>query len=396
MANKNRKDLTNIRDICDDIFVWCKHRKFVGYNKHDGLNSPILSALLGWGTWPRMVAIQGVMRFPINLRPLLLVKKTLNPKGLGLLVLGLLDCYRATNAKYYLSEAERILELLLRNRSPGSWAGICWGYQYPWQDPAFYSPTACPNAVVTSFVCEAFLDAFRVTKNEIYLDVVSSSICFLLNDLTILKDSNDELCLGYMPLPMDMRVLDVSVLIAAVIAQYASISSNSDDLDSAERMLNYVMGRQTKQGAWYYMDPPEKSHIKHDNYHTGFILDAIKRYMDAAGNYRYNASYERGLNFYATRLFNVNGSPRWMSDKDYPHDIHGAAQGILTFSLNQEAFPELAERIAGWSIETMYDPKGRFFYQENCFYKKRFTLMRWCNAWMFRALSSLIRSRSEA
>ncbi|NOZ10651.1 MAG: hypothetical protein GXP09_06415 [Gammaproteobacteria bacterium] len=394
MDNKNRKDLAHIGDICDDLFIWCKHRRFIGYNKHDGLNSPILNALFGWGVWPRMVAIQGVMRFPINLRPLLLVKKTHNPKGLGLLVLGLLDCYRATSVKYYLSEAEKILEFLVKNRSKGNWSGACWGYQYPWQDPAFFAPAACPNAVVTSFVCEAFLDAFRVTKNEKYLDVVSSSIRFLLNDLPVLKESSDELCFGYMPLLMDMRVMDVSVLIAAVIAQYASISGNSDDLSSSERMINYVVRRQTKQGAWYYTDPPERSHIRHDNYHTGFILDAIKRYMDATECYIYRENYEKGLSFYANRLFNSNGSPRWMSDRDYPHDIHGAAQGILTFSHNHKMFPGLAEHIANWSLETMYNSKGRFYYQENRFTKKRFTLMRWCNAWMFRALASLYRYHS--
>ena len=78
-----------------------------------------------------------------------------------------------------------------------------------------------------------------------------------------------------------------------------------------------------------------------------------------------------------------------MSDKDFPHDIHGAAQGIITFSRHLDKFPDLSIRIANWSIENMYNTDGRFYYQQNKLFKKRFTLLRWCNGWMALALSRL-------
>jgi len=80
--------------VLDQVYAWSRTQGWRGWNKHDGLNSPILLALLGWGKWPRMIAIQGVMRFPVNLRPWLLTPKTYNPKGLALFVQGLLDRYR--------------------------------------------------------------------------------------------------------------------------------------------------------------------------------------------------------------------------------------------------------------------------------------------------------------
>ena len=153
--------------------------------------------------------------------------------------------------------------------------------------------------------------------------------------------------------------------------------------------MNYVACRQTAYGAWWYTDPPADSHIRHDNYNTGFILDAMQRYMDATGDHSFQDRYDAGLRFYAEELFNADGSPRWMSDKDYPHDIHGAAQGILTFSRHLTEWPGLAARIAGWSLARMYDPEGRFYYQERHWGRKRFTLLRWCNAWMSLGLSAL-------
>jgi hypothetical protein len=375
--------------VLDDLYAWSRSRDYTGYNKHDGLNSPILRVLLGWGRWPRMVAIQGVMRFPVNLRPMLMVPPTANPKGLALFAQGLLDRYQATGRKEHLFQARELLTRLSTLTSPGEWSGLCWGYPYPWQDPGFYAPTGTPNAVVTSFVCNAFLHAWEATGDTSHLDTVELAIPFFLRDLAVLKDTREELCLGYMPMPMTMRVMDVSILIGSVLARHAAASGNQDRMDTARRLIRYVVRRQTAEGAWFYTDPPGDSRIRHDNYHTGFILDALEQSMEVTREREWKQALERGLAFYATRLFNGDGSPRWMSDRDHPHDIHGAAQGILTFSRHRAAYPGLAERIAGWALDKMYCPEGRFLYQETRYSRKQFTLMRWCNAWMARGLAAL-------
>src|SRR5262245_3025211 len=373
--------------VCDAVLAWSRAQGYRGYNKHDGLNSPLLQALLGRGKWPCIVAIQLVTRAPLNVRPLLGVPKTCNPKGLALFAQALLDRHAATADDAFLAEAELLLDRLLELSSVGGWSGLCWGYPYPWQDPGFFAPAATPNAVVTAFVCEAFLDAFHATGKAHYLDIVGRARPFFMRDLKRLKDEPDELCLSYMPLPMRMRVLDVSILVASVLARYEHASGDRTQAATARRLASYVVRRQTDRGAWFYTDPPGDSHIRHDNYHTGFILDALARYMKATGERDWEANYCAGLAFYSRHLFAANGAPRWMSDVEYPYDIHGAAQGILTFVRHSREFGDLATRIVGWAIEHMFDRQGRFYYQRARWFTKRFTLMRWCNAWMARALA---------
>jgi len=386
---RNKLDISH---ILDRVYLWSRGQDFKGYNKHDGLNSPLLNLLLGWSKWPRIIAIQSVMRAPFNIRPLLGVSKTVNPKGIALFIMGLLDRYKTNGDKTFLVEAEKLLALLLEIRSdPDKWSGACWGYPYPWQDLGFFAPTHTPNAVVTSFVCEAFLQAYRITGNREYLNTVKSAVDFFLHDLTVIEDSPDSLCLGYMPLPMTMKVMDVSILIGAVLAQYSELAGDDAHLDTARRLVGFVVSRQTDYGAWYYTDPPGDSLIGHDNYHTGFILDALWRYMESVSDWTWKENYEKGLQFYAAKLFNPDGSPRWMSDKDFPHDIHGSAQGLITFSLAVRKgykYEELLGKILNWTIDNMYDESGRFYYQKRLLYTKKFTLLRWCNAWMFRGLAT--------
>lgn len=231
--------------------------------------------------------------------------------------------------------------------------------------------------------------AYRVLGRPALLEHVDQAISFFLTKLRRLKDEPEELCLSYMPVGMSMRVMDVSILIASVLAQHAKLTQRDDHLKVAKRLTTYVVRQQTDEGAWFYTDPPQASHIRHDNYHTGFILDALLRYMDATGDRQWQSAYNRGLAFYAERLFEADGAPRWMSDRAFPQDIHGAAQGILTFARHRAQYGDLAFRIARWSLDQMYDGNGRFYYQRTRWYKKRFSLLRWCNAWMARGLAAL-------
>ena len=388
-------ELHKIEELLRTTLAWSRAQLYLEHTKHDALNSPLLNKLFGRTRPGRIFVTQAVMRFPLNVRPLLGVAKSHNPKGLALFASSLLDIYVSFGDQEDLAEAERILAMLLNLRSPGAWHGNSWGYQYPWQDLGFFAPSGTPNAVVTAFVCEAFLRAFLVTGKEEYLSVVSSAAEFFLNDLTVLKSDADEFCVGYMPLPMKMRVMDVSILVAAVLAQLNGIRPDARFASTARRLTTFVIHRQTEDGAWYYTDPPSASPVKIDNYHTGFILDALLRVMQGLPTQEWRANYDRGVGFYATNLFNQDGSPRWMSAKNFPHDIHGAAQGILTFgqAQNAKAYPEMAPNILEWATSRMYHADGRFYYQENRFFIKKFTFMRWCNAWMCRAMASYLHNR---
>ena len=127
-----------------------------------------------------------------------------------------------------------------------------------------------------------------------------------------------------------------------------------------------------------------------DNFHTGFNLVALKEWMDAAKETRWQAELQNAYAYYLETFWLPDGSPRYYNNSLYPIDVHCSAQGIVT-CLKLKGYDErslaIAEKIAGWVIKNMQDPTGYFYYQKHKFYTNKTPYIRWAQAWMFYALS---------
>lgn len=421
----------------DAVLTWSRNREYAGYSKHDALNSPFLSACSLQQPLLRLIITQGVMRFPVNIRPLLGVPTGRNPKGIGLFAYAYLDlAERATNDEeraVCVQEAASLLSWLIAHAAPNAPAsnalcetfstvreldgtptlnGMGWGYHYPWQDQGFFQPRHYPNRVVTSWIGFAFLRAYEVTGELRFLDACEDIAIFLTDNPRVLYEDPDQRCLSYVPVEdINWAVMDVSALVAAFLARYLAAREKAGKPSSdqatqfhsmARRLMAFVVDKQTDYGAWFYTWPANDSHIKHDNYHTAIILDCLADFMTYSNDHRWESPYRRGVDYYQRALFLENGAPRWMNDRTYPHDIHGAASGILCFVRAAEYFQETAgpllewaDIILEWTLQHLYDPRGYFRYQRTRWFTKSYCLMRWGNAWMARALAQRLRIKSH-
>jgi len=371
---------------------WAEKNNYSGYSKFDALNSPILRKLCGNSTLARSVFVYLNSRSPINVRPFIFVEKRQNPKGLALFARSYFNLYNLTNNKLYLQKGIDLIKILLSLSQKDKFSGHCWGYDHPWQNKAFYAPQYYPNTVVTVVVCNALLDAYALTEDNKYLNIVKSVYDFTISNLTTIIDNDKYFCSSYIP-NNDWKVINVNALLGCLFSRLYKYTNDNKYFDHAKRYINWVASTQTDYGAWFYTDPPEASPITHDNYHTGFVLDAILDYMENTNDNQYLDKYMLGLDYYKKNLFTDQYAPKWMFDKQYPHDIHGVAQGIITFSKAskyESRYLDLSENIANWGIQNLYNGDGRFFYQKGKYWTKSFTLMRWCQGWMCCALSNYL------
>ena len=159
--------------------------EYSGYSKFDALNSPFLKTIAFNNKWLRLIYTQLVKETPFHIRPLLRVKKSKNPKGIALFARAYLFLYQKTSDPAYLKKGESLIQWLLENPSRG-FHHFCWGYNFVWQNTIFLQDAFEPNAVVTVFVGEALIHAYKITENEKYLHAACSVADFILKELPVL------------------------------------------------------------------------------------------------------------------------------------------------------------------------------------------------------------------
>ncbi|MCD6151515.1 MAG: delta-aminolevulinic acid dehydratase, partial [Deltaproteobacteria bacterium] len=146
----------------------------------------------------RIAWTQLMRRLPVNLRPLLLVPRGRNPKGLGLFLGGYAKLYRSDPQPAYLRNIHDLLDLLEKLRSPG-YAGSCWGYNFDWQSRAFFIPKYTPTVVNSSFIGHALMDTWETVGEQRALDMAVSIKDFLLRDLHRTAEG-ETFCFSYTPI----------------------------------------------------------------------------------------------------------------------------------------------------------------------------------------------------
>ena len=109
--------------------------------------------------------------------------------------------------------------------------------------------------------------------------------------------------------------------------------------------------------------------------------------------------YILGLDFYYKEQFFQDGRSKWRIPKIWPVDIHNQAQGIITFCILKEFYPEcisFAKTILDWTITNMQDKKkGYFYYKKHMYLAHKTPYMRWSQAWMFLAFINYFESNNR-
>lgn len=385
--------MQNAETILLEVLDAADRRNYSGYSKFDALNSPLLNLFSLNNRWLQLLFTQIVKELPFNIRPVLGVKPSRNPKGIALFARAYFFLFQRTEDSDYLKRGESLLEWLLQNPSTGQ-RNLCWGYNFVWQSTIFFADRYEPNAVVSVFVGEALLHAYRITGKEAYLTAARSVAEFIMRDLSVMYEADDERAIAYVLRKAGAVVLNNQVLTGAFLVKVWKHAGEEDLKDIAIKQINYAVRRRTEYDAWYYTHPTNRSLIHHDNYHTGGILDGLLEFYEETGDERYMDVYRKGLSYYQENLFEADGAPRWMNHKRYPYDVHGSAQGIITFkkaARHDKIFLAQAAKIADWAIKNLYREKTQdFAYRKGRWIKWNYSLMRWCNAWMARALAELI------
>jgi hypothetical protein len=381
------------------LLRYCRSESWAGYDPYDALNSPLAHLLPFTNRFARIALTQLVKRSPFNLRPILGIKKALNPKGVAVAARAIMlladreGCRlpgEVEDAPEYRTDGIEadfrfLMSRLASLRSP-HYAEACWGYNFDWQSRAFFAPRGTPNVVCTVFAAHAYLDWYERTGGESVLEMATSSCRFLLDRLNRTKDSDGD-CFSYTPLD-HARVHNVNLLAAELLARTFKKTGIDEYRDAAERAARFTLARQRSDGSWLYGEAKSQAWI--DSFHTGFVLVSLKHLVEDLDANGWRAALDAGYQFYEERFFLADGTPAYYHDRLNPHDVHSATQGVITFSEMTALMPNaqaMASRVVRWAIDHLQDPAGFFYFQRHRFYTIKTSYMRWAQSWMLYALS---------
>lgn len=366
--------------------AYCESSAFKGWDPYDGLNSWMIQKTpLGKSRFIRLAWIQLFKKNPLNLRTLVGVKKDHNPKGLGLFLTGYCNLYKVEKKQEYLNRINTLGNEIIKLKTNG-YSGACWGYNFDWQARAFFQPKYTPTVVATTFIGEALIEAYEITKNQDFLETAISTADFVLKDLNKSYDDDKDFTLSYSPLDQT-QVYNAGLLGAKLLCLIYKHTKNQHLLDQAKKIVAYVCKKQNTDGSWSYGTLPFHQWI--DNFHTGYNLECIKVYQKISKDNSYEKNLQIGMAYYLNTFFTTEGISKYYNNKTYPIDIHAPAQLVVTLSkygnLNEQK--TLVDNVLNWTITNMQSPKGFFYYQKNEHSTSRIPYIRWAQAWMFYAFS---------
>lgn len=367
---------------------WLDRNDYRGYDTFDGLSAVYLRPLTFNSPLLRTVLQQGVRRFPLNLRPLLGIRKERSTKGMGFLARGFMRLHAETGDSAWAEKAKVALQWLVEHQSTG-YPGACWGNHFDYQSRAFFLPKGVPTVVWTSLIGHAFLDGYEHFSDQSYLKVAVDACEHILHGLTAFPDG-EGVCIAYVP-GKDSRVHNANTLGASLLIRTYAHTKNEAYRELAEEALRYTAGHQRADGSWYYGEKENLHWV--DNFHTGYVLDCFLHYEKSTGDLRFHETMMHGYRYWKETFFLSDGTPKYYDHKVLPLDIQCCSQAIdslMFFRELDEHSPALALKVARWTIANMQDKTGYFYYRRySPWIVNKTPTLHWGQATMLSALAAL-------
>ncbi len=371
--------VNNAHKIIRDTLI---SQKWIGYDPFDGLNC-LAGTLTPEGRFKllKISLLQFHKRFGFNTRPLFRIKKTCNPKTLALSLLGeisLIDHGLSSDVSEIL--INRILKLKNNYLDSGGW-----GYPFPWQARAFYSPAHQPNVIATSY-CILALDKAESKLNTVrQLEQVYQDAGRFIDRFLFSKTCDGKPYFRYVP-NSDAHIHNASLWGATTLLTIGNKLGNKNYCQKAIDAIHTSIDYQQDDGSWIYGLLDHHRFI--DSFHSGYILEALHIAMSLHPSDEILTSFQKGFEYFKN-FINDSGEVSYYANSKWPLDSHCYAQAIITLGLSNktDVIPMLEKVVENVMSLMWLESKGRFIYQRHKMWTNRCNYMRWTQAWMLRAMA---------
>ena len=166
---------------------------------------------------------------------------------------GYLMLFRATEDQSFLDKAMLCLQWLDRHKVR-RFEHHSWSNHYDFASRGGSYTKDDPIIVWTSLIGQAYIEAFKITKDSWSLDIAESACNWIL-ELPREKTGRGD-CLSYIA-HVQSSIHNSNMLGASLLAQTAKHTGNQEYLRVARSAMEYSCSRQLPDGSWWYAEDPK-------------------------------------------------------------------------------------------------------------------------------------------
>lgn len=376
-------------NVLKNLLNYIENEDYSGYDPYDALSSTLPFNRLGkYFSW---CVMQIQVRNPINIRPLLGIKKKKGVKSIALILESYVNLYKHSGNLEYLNKAMELYNWLLDNRLSG-YEGNCWAIHFPIAWTNNNRPAHDPSSVLSCFVFNSVFELYLINKDEGIKNNLLEITNFILKYVPV-SETNYGICFSYTTRKKDM-IFNANMLVAEVLSKSYFLTGNHMYKNLARKAVDFSIHFQKPDGRWNYnVSLDFKKEKEQIDFHQGFMVLSLDEYRVYShdNDPTIVESIKKGLEFYKNCQFHQDGRSYYRLPDFYPIDIHNQATAVVTFSRLSKFDSELldfSKTILNWTINNLYDKREGFFYfRKHRLFNNKISYMRWNQSWMLLALS---------
>ncbi len=366
--------------------------KLKSYDPYDGLNTP-LRKLLFRNKFLERIWLQTVRLLPVNIRPLLGIKKIVHIKTVSDLLSASSIFYSKTKDEKYFKKAEEYFFLLgemdLKQNS-----GIAWGLNFYFTTRFVQADTQTANLFNTINALNSLLDFYDINREKendsqsFQIEkLLNAALEFILKELGY-EESEEIIVWNYWE-DLKIPIYNVNALMVGFLARYQKAFKVNKFEKHLSKTIEFLRRGQNENGSWNYSADSTGDFI--DGFHTGYIIEglSIAKLNDAVFNEDF---FVKGIKYFLDNFFTAQYLPKYFNTSLYPIDGQNFAQALQTL-FHLKRFNLINEEFIGKVLENtdsvLWNEKGYFNCMKTKYFIYRTAMDRWTNAPMYLALAKL-------
>lgn len=390
---------TEIQSIVLQLLEYIEEEHMLGYDPYDFYLSPVAKYV------PKSILFLHAAKLaPVNIRPLLGIKKGMVTKVHALMIDSYLNLFEITKNETYLQKAETCYRNMIAAAVLSTEEELGWGRNYPFKTGGEIHDNKKPLVYLDARLGQSMIHLYDINNDKQILKDLERVVRNLIRTGRVLERDGWKF-IGYSSDKNARLTFNASMVAVETIMKFLDRSGlESFQVDGYEMraicfdIIRTMVHYQESDGGWTYGYSSKGILFNQKDFHQGFVIDSLHECLPLIKELQLQKAaqraYDKGYEYLKDVQIDNQGAFFWRYPKKYPIDIHNQAQGILSLSINEkDENREKLYTIIEYTISHFWKKKKHCFkYQKWQLFTNNISYIRWCNSWMLYALTMYLKS----